>query len=370
MERNVLPSLKWRQVRLMADNVATTDSEMPDLEGFTIVKLLGRGGMASVWEARQHDPDRAVAIKMLNPDISDNPENIEAFYAEAKRAAELDHENIVTVFEVGCRHGRYYYVMELAAGYDTGTWLRRKGHLGESDVLTIAESVAVALDYAFKKIGIVHCDIKPANIMVHDDGTVRLTDLGIARFARAQNPDDDYVSGTPAFMSPEQVRGAELDTRADIYSLGATIYNLLTGRRLFDDMSDQDIMDAQCSGQAPDMRSINPEISYPCSVLVSQMLAKSRALRPSGWQEVIRGIQRVRQGEMPLGKVPSDLQSTMRLDPPPEGETQTSEDAGNADAAIRDRRRRRATTIVWLVSTAAAAAIAFAVAHFVTLRML
>jgi serine/threonine protein kinase len=355
----------------MADKEATTDCEMPELEGFTMVKLLGRGGMASVWEARQHDPDRTVAIKILNPDISENPENIEAFYAEAKRAAELDHENIVTVFEVGCRRGRYYYVMELAAGYDTGTWLRRKGHLGEGDVLTIAESVAVALDYAFKKIGIVHCDIKPGNIMVHDDGTVRLTDLGIARFARAQNPDDDYVSGTPAFMSPEQVRGAELDTRADIYSLGATIYNLLTGRRLFDDKSDQEVMDAQCSEQAPDMRSINPEISYPCAVLVSQMLAKSRALRPSGWPVVIRDIQRVRQGQMPLGKVPTGMQSTMRLDPPPEGENQsTAAEDGKKDAALRDRRRRRDNMIVWIAATFVAATVAFLAAYFVTLRML
>ena len=85
--------------------------------------------MASVWEARQHDPDRVVAIKILNEDISQSPEDVESFYAEAKRAAELDHENIVTVFEVGCQNGRYYYVMELAAGYDTGRWLRRKGQL-------------------------------------------------------------------------------------------------------------------------------------------------------------------------------------------------------------------------------------------------
>ena len=356
----------------MADDASRKDCETPKLSGFTIVRLLGRGGMASVWEARQHDPDRTVAIKILNDDISRNPEDVEAFYAEAKRAAALDHENIVTVFEVGCKHGHYYYVMELAAGYDTGTWLRRKGHLGEGDVLTIAESVAVALDYAFKTIGIIHCDIKPANIMVHDDGTVRLTDLGIARFARTPSIDEGYVSGTPAFMSPEQVRGEALDTRADIYSLGATLYNLVTGHRLFEGRPDGEAMEAQCGEQAPDIRSLNPDISYPFAALVSQMLAKDRELRPAGWSFLIRDIQRVRQGLMPLGRLPVGEESTMRLDPSPDGNGGTAP-ADASDAAPSGRsptRRSRVMTALWIVATALASAAAFALAYLATLRAL
>lgn len=356
----------------MSGEAATTDCELPVLDGFTVVRLLGRGGMASVWEARQHDPKRTVAIKILNEDISENPEDIEAFYAEAKRAAELDHENIVTVFEVGCKHGRYYYVMELAAGYDTGTWLRRKGHLGEEDVLTIAESVAVALDYAFNATGIIHCDIKPANIMVHDDGTVRLTDLGIARFARTPSVDDGYVSGTPAFMSPEQVRGDALDTRADIYSLGATLYNLVTGHRLFEGRPESEVMEAQCDEQAPDVRTLNPAISYPFAALVAQMLAKDRELRPAGWPFLIRSIQRVRRGLMPLGRLPDVEESTMRLDAPPDGGGSAADKATGKAGRSRGGNggRRRVMIVVWLLATLLAAAVAFAMAYLATTRAL
>lgn len=293
----------------------TAATDIPHLDGFTFNRLLGRGGMASVWEARQHDPDRVVAIKLLNDDISENPEDVESFYEEAKHAGELDHENIVTVFEVGCQNGHYYYVMELAAGYDTGKWLKRKGHLAPDDVLTIAESVAVALDYAEKKLGIIHCDIKPGNIMVDSDGTVRVTDLGIARFIKGPNQNDGYVCGTPSFMSPEQARGEVLDVRSDIYSLGATIYNLVTGRRLFDGRSDDAIMDAQSTDRVCDLRDINPEASYPFAVLVAQMLEKDRSDRPPNWSVLIRDMQRVRTGLMPLGELPEPDGSTMILNP-------------------------------------------------------
>ena len=358
----------------------TTSGTLPQLEGFTFVRLLGRGGMASVWEARQHDPDRIVAIKLLNDDISSNPEDVESFYAEAKRAAELDHENIVTVFEVGCQNGHYYYVMELAAGYDTGRWLRRKGQLKPDDVLTIAESVAVALDYAVKAIGIIHCDIKPANIMVDSDGTVRLTDLGIARFVRGPSQNDGYVYGTPAFMSTEQAQGDELDVRADIYSLGATIYNLITGRRLFDGRPDDAVMDAQCHEQVGDLRDLNPAVSYPFAVLVAQMLAKDRALRPMSWSVVIRDMQRVSQGLMPLGRIPAEGESTMRLNPP------SAEDAALAarsQCALEPTRKMRPherlarlsgksrrALVRYIAITAVVALAAYFAAYFVTCALL
>ena len=358
----------------------TAPVDLPQLEGFTFIRLLGRGGMASVWEARQHEPDRVVAIKILNDDISSSPEDVESFYAEAKRAAELDHENIVTVFEVGCQNGHYYYVMELAAGYDTGRWLRRKGQLKPEDVLTIAESVAVALDYAVKTLGIIHCDIKPGNIMVDGDGTVRLTDLGIARFVRGPSQDDDYVCGTPAFMSPEQATGEELDVRADIYSLGATIYNLVTGRRLFEGRPDDAVMDAQCHEQVSDLRDLNPSVTYPFAVLVSQMLAKNRALRPMSWAVVIRDMQRVRQGLMPLGRIPAEGESTMRLNPVSESDAAVaSRSATTLEPTRKMKRRERLTRMSgksrrglarYIALTALAAIAAFFAAYFITCALL
>jgi serine/threonine-protein kinase len=183
--------------------------------------------------------------------------------------------------------------MELAAGYDTGRWLRRKGQLKPDDVLTIAESVAVALDYAVKKLGIIHCDIKPANIMVDGDGTVRITDMGIARFIKGAQT-TEFISGTPCYMSPEQATGeAELDSRADIYSLGATIYHLLTGRALFAGKKDDEILECQCTDQMPDVREFNPAVSRPCAVLLAKFLAKDRDNRPAGWSEAIADIRAV-----------------------------------------------------------------------------
>ena len=270
--------------------VLQTAPSPPPLEGFDFIRPLGSGGQATVWEARQHDPDRDVAVKVLDADISQNPRDIEAFYAEAKTAAALDHPNIVTVFEVGCQNNTYYYVMELAAGYDTGKWLARKGRLAEADVLTIAESVAIALDYASRSIGIIHCDIKPANIMVDGDGTVRLTDMGVARFRRST--DAEYITGTPAYMSPEQTLGdAPLDERSDIYSLGATMFNLLTGHSLFQGLSDEKIMECQRSTPAPDLRQENPAVTPQCAALVARFLAKSPADRPQSWQEALALIR-------------------------------------------------------------------------------
>ena len=333
--------------------------EFPPLRGFTFVRCLGRGGMATVWEARQHDPERTVAVKILTDDISSRPKDVEAFYAEAKTAGALDHPNIVTVFEVGCQAGRYYYVMELAAGYDTGKWLARKGRLKETDVLTVAESVGVALEYAERELGIIHCDIKPANIMVDGDGTVRLTDMGIARFI-SSNEASDCISGTPCYMSPEQATGmAELDARADIYSLGATIYHLLSGHPLFAGRSDEEILQCQCSDAVPDVRTLNPEVSAPCAVLLARFLAKDRENRPSNWPEALALIRAVlayddsspRPDSPPEGLARFTKPSTMELDGP-EGEDAEEEPA---------RPARKAFPIFWpLVALAALAVFAAA----------
>lgn len=267
--------------------------EKPSIKGFDFIRCLGQGGMASVWEARQHDPDRIVAVKILLDDISSRPKDVEAFYSEAKTAGLLDHPNIVTVFEVGCQKNHYYYVMELAAGYDTSRWLSRKGKLEESDVLTVAESVAVALDYAYETINIIHCDIKPANIVVDSDGTVRITDMGIARFAYSAT-DEECVSGTPSYMSPEQAMGNEdLDFRADIYSLGATIYHLLSGRALFAGKGENEILQSQLNDTVPDIRLLNPAVTKPCAVMLSRFLAKNRDFRPQSWAEAISMIRDV-----------------------------------------------------------------------------
>lgn len=318
----------------------------PALKGFIFGECLGRGGMASVWKAKQLDTGRVVAVKILDRDLSSTPNGVEDFYKEAKTAAALDHPNIVTVFEVGCHSGSYYCVMELAEGYDTAKWLARKGHLAEFDVLTVAESVGVALEYAVKAIGMIHCDIKPSNIVVDGDGTVRITDMGLARVAKGGGK-SEYIFGTPCFMSPEQARGVpDLDERADIYSLGATIYHLLSGHALFEKLPDERVLEMQCTGQVDDIRTVNPAVSAPCAVMISRFLAKRREDRPENWHAalgMIRGVlaadEAASRGER--AEVPPELRrfgrlSTMKL----RGES-FSRARERAREKIRRRRERR-----------------------------
>lgn len=357
------------------DGLRTEDESPPPLDGFTFGRCLGHGGMATVWEAYQKDPGRVVAVKVLNDDISSRPQEIDSFYAEAKTAASLDHPNIVPVLEVGVQRGRYYYyVMELASGYDTGKWLARKGRLPEADVLTIAESVAVALDYASKTLGIIHCDVKPANIMVDGDGMVRITDMGLARLRRTA--DNEYITGTPAYMSPEQASGsAAMDERSDIYSLGATIYHLLAGHAIFPGKGDEETMKCQCSVPAPDIREANPDVSPACAALLARFLAKSPAERPQSWAEAIAMIHAVMEGK-PLPGPAAPVSDATVAEAEQKPATPVTGPAMKPSAMAQVRRRPQpsrqpdkaaATSVFWFITlliATAAFAVAFAAARF------
>ena len=213
-------------------------------DGVTLPNLrleaeLGRGGTAIVYRARQLSTGREVAVKVLDADFVRTSEDVDRFLNEAKAAARFRHRNIVRVYDVGQEQGVYYFVMELVEGYTFAHYLRRKGQVAVGDVLIILEAVCAALQYAWQKFRVVHCDIKPDNLMVDADGTVKVMDLGIARSlltaARGSGADAaGEIMGTPAYISPDQVYDLpDLDCRADIYALGATAYHLLTGSALF-----------------------------------------------------------------------------------------------------------------------------------------
>lgn len=289
----------------------------PQIDNFEIVGLLGQGGMATVWKARQRSLDRYVAIKVLAPSYASDPEDIDRFREEARVAAKLTHPGIVQIFDANFQNGSYHFVMELIDGYTIGQWLRRKGCIPMDDALTVAESVAEALDYGWRKFHMVHCDIKPDNIMVDADGSVKVADLGLSRSILAVHKagPKDEVMGTPAYMSPEQVNGqTDLDCRTDIYALGATLYHLISGRMLFAGDPDQ-VMDLQVDGQAPALREVQPDATLSCELLIEKMLAKNRDHRPRDWKEVLQDIQRVRRKHPPAGDLPPPGASTLRHDP-------------------------------------------------------
>lgn len=263
--------------------------------------VLGHGGTATVYRARQLSTGREVAVKVLNEDFIRTSEDVARFLDEAKSCARFQHKNIVRVYDSGEAQGLYYFVMELVNGYTFAAYLRRKKKVAVDDVLIILESVTEALTYAWQRFRVVHCDIKPDNIMVDADGTVKLMDLGISRSilssARTGNTSGE-IMGTPAYISPDQIYDlSDLDCRADIYSLGATAYHLLTGQLLFPGKTDQQVIDAHIGPSfARDPRILAPEIPREVALMLNRMLAKDRALRYPNWETLAADIARLYEG--------------------------------------------------------------------------
>lgn len=288
---------------------------MIEIPGFDSFEKLGEGGMATVWKARQVSLDRIVAIKILSRSLAGTPSDTARFQEEARSAAKLKHPGIVQVYDAQVHEGMYYFVMEYVAGYSVGDWIRRKKVLPESESLLAIECVADALSHAWETQAIVHCDIKPDNIMIDADGTIKVADLGLSRSIGALSQvdeDDDEVMGTPNYMSPEQVRGdPDLDCASDIYALGSTLYQMLTGVMLFDDVDDVQVMECQLDEQVDDPLDLNERLSMSVCWLVEKMLAKDREDRYRDWGSVLDDISQVKRGTMLLGRAPELDASTV-----------------------------------------------------------
>ena len=286
--------------------------------GFDILDTLPRGGMSTVYKARQLSLDRLVAIKALPPTMGIEPADVEKFMAEARITAGLKHPNIVQVYDFGrTERGVYYFVMEYISGYSVAAWIRRKRCLSEENSLLCALSVAQAMSYAWDKAGIVHCAIKPDNVIIDGDGTVKVADMGLAMSVRSisgsARSKEKIVLGTPNYISPEQSRGDEkLDCRADIYSLGAMLYHCMTGAMPFENIPPVEVMDRQITDQIPDPHEINPGISVWSACLIEKMMAKNPLYRQKDWRETIRDISNVRSEMMPREILSADIASTVR----------------------------------------------------------
>ncbi len=286
--------------------------------GFEMLDKLGEGGMATVWKARQVSLDRIVAIKVLSSQFAADPDDVARFQSEAQSAAKLKHPSIVQVYDANMQEGFYYFVMEFVNGYTVGEWMQRSGTLSEKEALLVAECVAEALKHAWEKEGIIHCDIKPDNIMVDEDGTVKVADLGLARTLSVMSGSSEEMSreilGTPSFMSPEQARGeVRLDCRSDMYSLGATLYYLLTGSLLFEGRTDEEIIDLQAEdGTVPDPTTLNPKLSRGACRLIESWLAKDPADRPKDWSAALSDIRRVKRRMIPQHQLKPGRTSTVQ----------------------------------------------------------
>lgn len=292
--------------------------DAPRFSGFEILETMPQGSMGTVYKARQISLDRIVAIKSLPRELAADSADIDQFLAEARITANLKHPNIVQVYDFGkSEDGVYFFVMEFISGYSVGEWIRRKRLLSEENSLLVAQSVAGALGYAWDKNRVIHCDIKPDNIMIDGDGTVKVADLGLAKSMRSvvdlTKTAAGVVCGTPNYISPEQSLGKEdLDCRTDIYSLGAMLYHCMTGKTPFEGEPLLKVMDLQITDQIPDPQDVNPDISKESAALIEKMMAKDKNDRQPNWEAVQDDIARAMNGQMPSGRLPAEGKSTIR----------------------------------------------------------
>lgn len=250
------------------------------LGDYIVYERIGKGGMGEVYRAFQQSLERWVAIKILPPEFCVDRDYVNRFLFEAKGAARLNHPNIIQIIDAGVVDDIYFYVMEFVAGKNTGDIVRQEGRLKERHAMYIIHQVAQALAFAHE-MGVVHRDVKPENIMLTDRGAVKLGDLGLAKWTTnrksAALTEVGVAVGTAYYVSPEQIRGiADVDSRADIYSLGATFYHLLSGNPPFYEGTPATIMAQHLTDPMPPLKKINPAVTRPVVDLIESMTIKDR----------------------------------------------------------------------------------------------
>jgi eukaryotic-like serine/threonine-protein kinase len=277
---------------------------------YRIVERLGAGGMGVVYEAEDLNLGRRVALKFLPQDLAKNPHALERFKQEARAASSLNHPNICTIHEIGEAAGDYFIAMELLDGKSLDKYIAWSP-IGQQEFLALAIQIADALDAAHTK-GIIHRDIKPANIFVTAREQIKILDFGLAKLAAegklmAQDADatakptatlltsPGTVVGTVAYMSPEQARGKELDARTDLFSFGAVLYQMATGRCAFDGETSAVIFEAILNREPVSPRQVNPELPLKVEEIIGTAMEKDRDLRYQSAAEIRAELKRLKR---------------------------------------------------------------------------
>jgi eukaryotic-like serine/threonine-protein kinase len=282
-----------------------SSSQIP---GYQLLGKLGKGAMATVYKAKQNSLDRIVAIKVLPKRSSENMEFVERFYKEGKAAARLSHNNIVQAIDVDSTpDGIHYFVMEYVEGktlYD----IMQPPPVGEGRAFTEEEALDIiiqmadALHHAHQR-GLIHRDVKPKNILLTPQGVAKLTDLGLARAADdkdAAETEAGKAYGTPYYISPEQIRGdVDIDFRADVYSLGATLYHMVTGRPPFDGETPSAVMHKHLKQPLVPADHVNTNLSAGIGEIIDLAMEKDREDRYRTTEDMLEDLEAVRRGEPP-----------------------------------------------------------------------
>ena len=258
-------------------------------ERYEILGKIGTGGMADVYKAKDHKLNRFVAVKVLKAEFREDTTFIRKFRSEAQAAAGLTHPNIVNVFDVGDDEGLYYIVMELIEGITLKDYISKKGKLSVKEATSIAIQVSMGLETAHSH-GIVHRDVKPQNIIISTDGKVKVTDFGIAR-AASSNTISSNVMGSVHYSSPEQVRGGYSDEKSDIYSLGITLYEMVTGKVPFDGDTTVAIAIKHLQEEMVAPSVYTPELPYSLEQIIYKCTQKSVDRRYNKMEDVIADLK-------------------------------------------------------------------------------
>ena len=281
--------------------------------GYRLLGPLGRGSMGSVWKATQLSLDRVVAIKILSPQLAQNPTYARRFEREALASAKLHHPNIIGALDVGEENGIRYLVMEYIEG-PTVSQMLHAGPIEEHRAAGIAIQVARALDHAHR-LDIVHRDIKPANIIVTKEGVAKLCDLGLAKHmeADASETEEGMAMGTPFYLSPEQARGERrIDIRTDVYALGATLFHMVTGRVPFPGPNPAVVMTRHINDPLEPPDEVNEDVSRGLSQVIVRMMAKEREARYQTPAELMADLQAWLEGRFAV-QAKIDVRSRKRF---------------------------------------------------------
>jgi serine/threonine-protein kinase len=303
IENNFITATQARRIKSQLD-----DRDNSQIPGYQLICRIGKGAMATVYKARQNSLDRIVAIKVLPKRMSENAEFVDRFYKEGKAAARLSHNNIVQAIDVGASpKGYHYFVMEYVEGKTLYDMMvpppHGDGHkFSEAEALDIMIQMADALAHSHQR-GLIHRDVKPKNIIMTPGGVAKLTDMGLARASddkEAAESEAGKAYGTPYYISPEQIRGdVDIDHRADIYSLGATMYHLLTGRPPFEADTPAAVMHKHLKTPLTPPDHINTALSAGIGEIIEVAMGKKREDRYHSTEDILADLRAVQAGNQP-----------------------------------------------------------------------
>lgn len=303
---------------------------------YRILKVIGMGGMAVVFEATDLLMRRNVAVKMLKDEINKDVQSVKRFINESKAVAMLSHPNIVNIYDVSVKEDLKYIVMELVEGVTLKNYIQKKGTLSYSEVLAITEQILLALDHAHQK-GIVHRDIKPQNIMMLKNGSIKVADFGIAKLPNAETVTmTDKAIGTVFYISPEQASGKTIDRRSDIYSLGVTMYEMATGKLPFTADSPVTVALMQVKNRPKPPRELNPTMPIGLEQIIIGAMEKNPDNRFQSAAQMLRHVAQVKNNPRTIFKMP-------KTEPTPEelGNQGYSETPSNVRKLTRPKKTSR-----------------------------